>query len=450
VASAIEGALQGLGESFPYDSDLYSGGGLGVADSSAGNLRWGTAGSGEEIRLGNVNRTGSKYGAGALACEPATVNLLPADSRDAESAPSGYNAVSGAGLAADTTFYVQGTKSVEVTAAGAGEGVRTDNASVATATKYWGSVYVYAAATVAVTVTLQENSGATVIGSQAISLAGGKWYRVEVSGTTTGAATTLGLQVAATSGALTFYCDAFQIEADPSTGIATTWVDGTRANASDLSYSASPVAGSYDLTVAAWVRWGWPTTNPTTKGVLFRAQLSATSVIEIYRKASTSEIWVDLTDSSGTHSTSGTVSSNAWAHIAVVITARADDGSPDVTIYQDGVSIGTGTPTSYPDPTAFTDMWIGQNDGANFFVGSIDDVVVAPYPMTGAQVAAIVAMAKAMPALSKIYVDGDFLSAPDLTALAVGKVDSQPYRDGGVDGTFYNNLRETTFALDLF
>lgn len=441
IARAIEGAILGLGQTFPYDADLYSRAGLNVASSTGTIVPGVAAGNGLTIYDESTGEPESKFGAGSLAVSDATINMLPADSRDAENVPSGFSSVGGAGLAADNTNYVQGAEAIEVTAGAPASGVITDNSSASSNVNYVASVYVYTAGAGSVKVDLMEGGGS--LADVTASLPGGRWDRIEVTGLAAGGST-LNVRVLAPAGALVFVCDMFQIEAGT---VATPWYDGTR---SDQVLRYPSIFTGYDMTFACWARG--PVANPSNNPMLFAGVQSSglSHKIEVFRKSGTNNLRVVQwdKDGSGDDLTAGNVFDGDWHHVAVTYESAGDAAAHITRIYIDGDEAASGAVKPI-EPPLWDDFRIGIN-GTNWWTGLIDDVVVTPYAMTSGQIAALYAMGQAMSPLPRVYVDGDFLPVPLLTQEALGKVPNSQFADGAVGGTFHNDLSEIDFVLDTF
>jgi hypothetical protein len=202
-----------------------------------------------------------------------------------------------------------------------------------------------------------------------------------------------------------------------------------------------------------WVRAR--SANPSADAPLFHGEQvfspSSLNALLFYRPSGTQNLAVRQTDIDGSASTStvtGVFTATDWYHVAVTVEAIGENGTRRTRIYVDGVLQATAN-LPVITPPDWDDVFIGH-DWDIHWDGLIDDVVMAPYAMASGQIAALHAMAKAMSPLPRYYIDGTFVSAPQLEQLAVGRVESMPYRDGNVDGTFYTNMQDHNFVIDAF
>jgi hypothetical protein len=448
IARAIEGAVLGLGEAFPFQTDLYSGSGV-PATTGVTEFRPGYGADGARL-LNGWQKPEAHFGTVSLAIEPATVNLLAANSRNAENAPTGYASLAHGVLSADVANKVQGSKSVKVVCGFADDGITTSPATAITAaTKYTASVYVKASPGDRISLRMVQDVAPNFFAAQQVLHVDGsnEWIRLECTGTTAIGASTVYLMVTTDDGAATFYCDAFQLEAQ---SYATTWVDGTRAAVGNLAYPASILTPSYDATFAAWVRQ-----RSAADGALcylLRAfQSAGINEIALARAAATEKLYAFLASATGATYALTYDSlpwNDDWHHVALTFESRGDAGVPRLAIYVDGVAVKTGTPTATPNLRSLASLWVGCNATANYNRGLLTDVVLAPYAMCAGQIAGLYGLGKACSPLRRVYVDGDFESLPNATVLVLGSVESESHREGGAGGVFYTNLREVEFSLD--
>jgi len=146
-------------------------------------------------------------------------NILSANQSDVETNTAGFLAIGGGTITRDTNNYYQGTASFKVvTGAVNGDGGKVDTVSASAATQYTASVHLKGTSGDVVKIVLRDNTNATET-STTITM-NGQWQRKEVSHTTGALAVTdlefhLINNAAAT---ITFYADAFQIEANSFAG----------------------------------------------------------------------------------------------------------------------------------------------------------------------------------------------------------------------------------------
>lgn len=450
-ATAVRAIVSGLGHTWSFDSDDYSGKGLPAESGAVRTLRSGTAGDGDPVYLE------SKF-VGSVAVEGATTNLLGADSRDAENAPTGYTAINAAVLAADTSNYWQGTKSVKVTTNGSNptDGVRTSVADpgVGSATKtYCGSVYVKAPANnELVKVRLYDNTNAAA-GPWTYSLAmtADTWYRLECYITIGGSdCRSIRLEVEEQVGntVSVFFCDGFQIEESE---VPTSWVGGSRA-AGVLSYPVSILTGYLEMTVNLWARMSY-FTSTSSRYLLFISSSGSANRFILIRNALNDGLYFITTDNIGGSvdvlSTGDFWLDEDWHMVTAVL--RADPLSSEYAkeLYIDGLSVDQSNPNGMPVLSDVDYLSIGSAAGSEAFdSGLIDDVLIVPYTATATQIANWYAFGRAQPELPRVLVHGGAIRETDLSVEAIGRVTGIPVVQAVSDGSWQESLERISFELE--
>jgi hypothetical protein len=452
-AEALINTVLGRGDNWPYDSDLYSHKGLGVASSSVGSIRPGKAAvGGDDILDESTGIEESKFGDGSLAVEDAVTNLLPADSRDAENAPTGYSAVVvvSSSLQANSAVAVQGTKSVTAVTGGTGDGLETGAITPSVSTDYAASVYVWASSAFAMNLVWWDVGAANPFKTTGFNTVANKWVRVTDTFTTPGSGfTDMTLRVLNNAGAAkNFACDAFQIEQNDH---VTTWADPSRASG-DLEYNPSLLTVADSMTFAAWLRS--PTANPSSVSMAMRAYEASTVNDVLFRRdASANNATLRVYDADGntdslTYGTSPW--DDDWHHVA--FTLRGADNQ--AVIYYDGSSVASKTMAYYPRLAELASLFIGNTGGSSYWDGLIDDLMLLPFAAPAELIAAIAAQTVAHAPLPKIRASGDFYetypagSGEDYGVLVEGSVRSSDYNPVAISGSWTNNAQRVAFELE--
>jgi hypothetical protein len=442
-ALALRGLLLGLGHNWRWDGDLYSGKGL-VPLSSTVGIRWGIAGDGALVNDFGSSESESLLGsAGSLDPFPSTQNNLSGDSSDAENAPTGYAAVVSGVLAADTSNYVEGTKSLKVTAAASGDGAKTDAVSVDSAADYTGVVYLKGdAGAEAVTVRLYDDIG--LVSSQNATLTATQWTRVEVLGTTNGAAATGYIDVVSNDGsAIVFYADAWALERQ---AVGSAWVRGGSVRAAtDLLFSPSFLTKHRSFTISCWVRL--PSASGTTTIASLRGGTDLTNHIKLERTNNGFTAKVYNTAGSLVASLAGDtgLADDAWHHVALAY-YQTDASTAAVYLYEDGVLADSDTSAAALDSSSFTKLWLGNDNGATQFAGLIGPMLVVPFAAPAAMVLAWKnEQTTAFPDLPGLRASGGAVDGDSYTVEGDLKdANFLGYSDGGA---WVNNAQRTQFEL---
>jgi hypothetical protein len=437
IALAQRAAIRGIGEVFPYNTDFWSRGGLPQVTGTNGSLRIGIGSTGQPV-IDENGAAESKYGTGSLAIEQGTVNIISANSRDAEAAPVGYQTVGIAGIAGSTVYAVQGLRSLQVTTSFVLAGCETTPvAGILGSTPYSASVYVYASTSKAVVLQIYDPTNG-VIASKIATLIADKWMLITASGTSYPASTQARIRVLNNApGAIVFYCDAFQLEQKTA---PTTWVDGSRVSG-NLQYNPAVLSGEtpkpVSLSVFAWVRS--PTANQASFATIFSAETDAglgSDRVLLTRGASANNLVLSLFDSSGASDSlvySTPFWDDDWHHVGFTF-QRKDVNNDSVTeLYIDGVLVASKIMTTIADLARLTKVYVGNLAGGNQWYGLIDDMVIYPYTAASDQVSGLYGMGVAMSPLPTVYVDGDIMPDPPLSVLALGSAEQATYIGATID-----------------
>ena len=418
-AEGLIGMLQGRGHSFPFTADLVGSSGHSPDGTAVATIIPGIDGQNDPARvyLESSGEAEAKFWGHALELGVATTNILDADSRDAESAPTGYTATNGATLSYSEDIFVQGSRSVKVTTSATNNnGVHaTDLVSgFSVSTAYVGSVYVYT--TEALDLRIVIHDGVDTSGT-AWTTTPNVWEKVVVTHTTNAAASLLRLvvnQPTADSGKI-YYCDAWQIEEG---SVATPWADGARA-AKDLVYNGI-TDRSDNLTFAVWTRP--PAAQSGERKYLADIRDNAgDNRILLFRETSTDDIVlrIENENQSGTttFTASGAVGDGAWHHIAYVLSGNTLGTNRWCDLYVDGIREGGSTTTEarYPLMRGVCDeCHIGSRLAATQpWIGPMQDLIVAPYAMSADQIAGLSARTRITPGLPYLDAEGDTIPTPN-------------------------------------
>lgn len=453
IAMAVKALVFGRGDLWPFDADLYSGKGL-AADSGVVSTLHTVAADGDP-----VSNT-YKY-TGSISVESATTNLLGADSRDAENAPTGFSLFAGGSISGDTSHYWQGTKSLKiVTVIGGGitDGAYTtpfDPGAGSAGKTFVGSVYLKGdAGSEGVSVGLYDLTNMEFGTTTDVVLSATTWTRVECAMTIGGVdCRSLALWVRTTSDlALTFYCDGFQIEERT---VPTSWVDGSRAAGATLEYDPGFLAGSHDLTINAWIRMTADNapSGASNNRALVWLRVGSTTGTGLYRGANANNLVFYTTDEVGGNIDSITETSlwdGSWKMVTAVIRTNPLTGVAAKELYVDGVSVGSSSPAAFTPPDNFTEVGV-CNDGAGAWLAdgaAIDDLMIVPFAANDAVVSEWYSMGKAMLALPHVYIDGDVIPDDEFTIEAVGAIGGITKTRGTYEGSWANNLEVIKFTLE--
>lgn len=457
-AEAFQSLILGLGERWPFDhedtanlvDDPFSTKGLGVI-SGAARFVFGVGADGARV-FNREGETESQFGDGAIASTLAINNLLSADVRDVEGIDTtGFSVVAGGVLSLDTVNFLQGAQSLKVVSATVGDGVAVSVGDTGP-TAFVGVVYIKPTTNPEndiITIDLLDDI-VGVIDTVDIDQfdATGKWVKAIVFGTTDASATKAILQI--TGDPTTFFCDAFMLAQG---GLNhSVWVDGNFAP-SALRYSPTFLT-TEDVTVSVWIRVDATVQGVDRKIVFISKDVTGTSGICLERLVGSTRIRFLTEDEDGNSEfiqTASAVLDGAWHHVVAVMRANPETGDNKKTLYFDGVSVGTSNPAGLPDVSKFTEINIGNKNGAELFYsghrGLIDNVSILPYAAHSDQVAGWFALGEAQGDLPRIKASGDFVG--DTQVIVEGELpsDSEYRAFTDSDGVHRNAGQEVPFAL---
>jgi hypothetical protein len=464
-SEAFKGTIRGDGDCWHMDGDGYSTRGGPEQSGGVRTFHDADAADGDPVNWVKAAAIipAAKYGSGSVEVDDPANNILLADSRDAENAPTGYVAINGATLSGDVTHYWQGTKSVKCVcdAIGAADGVATAIISpgAGSATKkYWASVYVKGAVGGEnISYNMYDATNAVVGTIAAFTIpAADTWYRL-FTDITIGALDCTSLQFfvfeTVPASAITFYCDGFQIEQNT---YPTSWYDGNRSGAGLMRATVGAtqfVRDATDLTINVWSTGSYWTDD------VWRDVLSINTALgladnRIRLQHRTDGAFEDIrvtTAVDGVFPVSMIGAAQVWDwgwHMYTLVLRRNfETGENERELYYDGVliasdAVGGRAPTLAASNQIFFACW----GAASELNGRVDDVQVLPFAATAAQVAAWAAMGQAMSDLPYLIASGDFINADSVIVL--GEVVSMPYRafaDGAAG--WRSNAREVSFEL---
>ncbi len=462
AAKALECILQGKGFCWPYDTDLYSHKGFGPLSSPTPvtTIRNNTAADGDPV-LDENGIDEAKFG-GALYVHETRSNILTADQRDCENAPTGFESVNGATLSADTSNYWEQTKSLKTVTDLVGsdqEGFRTaaiDPGAGSAGKTYYATVYLKGNSGGEVLEVDVEDTTNTAWGpTTTVTLTdANKWYRVKayitIGGSDCRAMKIRVLEQAPDSG-YTYFADGLQIEEG---GYPTSWFDGSRGGGT-IEFDSSVFASfCHDMTVSAWVK-GW-TANPSAQIEFFQADDdSENNVFSLYRASSSNNLVFFTEPASGTGGDSLTYATSPWDDdwhmVTAVLRRNAESGENIKSLYFDGSLVGSSNPAvnTLPACTDFTRLTMGKGRGAGSqWQGAIDDLQMLPFAASADLVTAWYNMAKAMPNFPNFYVDGDIMPDNELEVLARGVVEGSKFVVAKTGGVARNNNRLVSMKIE--
>ena len=439
-AEMLRGVMLSRGQSWPFDADAYSYTGLGPNSSAQYTIFDGEAGDGDHVA--NV----VKFGGGSVAVDDATTNILPADSRDAENAPTGYRSYGTSTLAVDTANYYQGAKSVKTTANSLSllNGIYTDAASASNGDVVYGSVYLKAsAASQIVAVRIYDVANAVLGTPTSVTISTTQWTRVSCSHTMTANSADVAVLIVGNEFvgvSRTYYADAWQLEI----GKHTSWVDGTRATADQLVYERIGWLQKSNISISFWTDGPQAGTSQT----LWQFGADANNFIELLATgqfgANTCVLRTRIAGAD-TDITQSSAWDGSMHHIAATIRYNPETGEFNRSFWFDGVSVGTSSAGTLPDQSTFTDMSVG----CNILAGNqcdclIDDLVVVPFPIFDDVVDAWYNFGKSIAILPYWYADGDF---NDGEVVVRGQYNGKGYRVFANDGVTRINGSIVDFEL---
>jgi hypothetical protein len=461
TAAALRAMLEGRGYTFPFDADLYSAQNLSPG-STVGTLRPAVAADGAAVVDAN-NVSESRFGSSALTVEPGRTNILSANQSSVETNTTGFVAMDGATLTRVTAQRMFGSASLQVVTSAAVNGQAggvTITAACNPGNDHAASFYARAASAVTIRANLDDDWG-TIGGAVTVTLNAGKWTRIEVPTLAVdGSATTVTLTIRENTvdSGITFQIDGLQIEVGTT---PTSWVlGGTARAAGNLGYPVAPfLFDSRDLTVNFWARC--PSANPTSAQTFFmmreaRSGASTYNRFEIQRQSGNNDILFVTYDDFGT-GTQTVYSTNPWDgawHLVTAVMRRSpESGESKMTLYFDGVQVGTAAPTNLPLLSRIsTQVDIGQAFGTSRRIGDngapslMDDLMILPFAAPAEMIVNWAARVAAYPSFPVLEASGDFILESTLNVR--GRVTEGSFKRIVDGSTWRPNTRELTFELE--
>jgi hypothetical protein len=462
AASVLVGMLNGRGQLFTYDEDSYSESGFassseqGVTfDNGTTQIMGNTAADGAAVKnLYTAPSTAANVAArtSCVSSDSISTNILAAVERDCEGTPStDFTAWNGAVLADDTTNYLQGSKSLNVTGAGGAYRGAYTTAACAVSTPSVCSFYVKGndANSTQFRLWIEDDDGGDNSGVVYTLPSTGVWYRVWAPYTTESGAANINIEFHGyhATNAWDFSVDAWQIE---QSSYVTAWVDGARASAGKIVYPASAMnyIGQQSWTVACWSN-GSNVSDAGTDGVVWNVvkdtsnglQDSAHLRFDGAPTPGTPYIVVYDSDGGAAHVITGAVHNyGPWKHYAVVYDA------PTTTIYLfvNGVSAGSqniGSLNLSGDAGAFS---VGAyTGGTGPLNGQVDDLLIIPAALTATEALALYNSGTA-PTIGypRLIATGDFAHDTSVTVRGANVRQTNIHLNG------VNNYKSVEFAME--
>lgn len=460
-AAALIQVISGQGHSFSYNSNSYSAGGIAATTETdtifttddglqiAGN----TAADGRAVRVPNgfMGNTANSWQAYAprvagVIMDGAYANLLSADARDAENAPTGYTAINSATLGAASGNGWQGTTSLRITtSAGAQRGAYVQISDGPGS--YAGTVFLRQFSGQDPEITLSADAGD--FGDLYVQpLLNDTWTYCYVQGTAPGGTTFVRLNVRDVNAADSsiIYADGWQIT--KTSFIPYTWFDGTKASASQLQYGGSLLNQYESFTVCLWAAGGGRSLFTLNDSYLFEARESSSrNRVQLFADTSFA-LNMRITDTFGTDTTVAPALSfidGSPHHYAITY----DAATKTATIYKDSVSLGSTVAAAGLDLSSIADIAVGDSVGGtdNALNGIIEDLAIFPSPLSATQVSELYNSGTPQAIQTpRLIATGDFTQLPNGVE-CYGEVTNVEYVGLKRTGTWENNAQRITFKL---
>lgn len=434
-AEAVKKLIRGDGDAWPFDLDPYSHKGLGFEDGTAVYTIE------EEFGAdGDPVDDAGKYG-GSLAMWANILNMLPADSRNAENAPTGYSSINGATLSGDTSNYWQGTKSLKVVTDAVGgdkEGAYAndiDPGAGSAGNTYSGSVY------------LKGNSGGEQVSLNLFDVTNtvqgaatnvvltnpNTWYRVKCSITIGGSdcrALRLRLQETNIDSNITWYADGFQIEDKDH---VTSWVDGSRGTPRLRTYRISNFK-SPDLTFNFWTKGPVNGYAGNSYFAYINQEGGANSLSLFGRYDATNRIYFITRYDNTPHTLQYDGAwDGTWKMVTFVLRENPETGENKKEIYIDGTRVAYANPTNTPLYHLYDFMDIGWAATAgNVMRGNMDDLLIVPFAAPEEMIEAWYNWGRAMSSYPFVVLGGDIIPGNELEVQGETRnITNVPYFENG-------------------
>jgi hypothetical protein len=460
----IRGLIRAEGDHWPLYTHSFSS--KGVAPSSERVIyEVSTAADGDAVQwnTGGDFFSPKKLGSGAASFPRAgsgdsPQNLLAANQRDCEDGTTGFTAIDSATIAQNPTHYKAGTKSISVITSGTVNSVKGGvyvSFTGAADTEYSGSVYVKGGSgSESVEVYLRDETGGVDGSKSTVTLPADTWVRIVAPSLTTDStgSNEVRLIVAESTAdsAITFYVDNLQVEANET---ATLWND---ADADAYGFISIPdtVPASLEgvgFTIAAWLAHDEKAASRTRYAVSMLENTGTTNGVELYETWSGSlyRIQGRLGGSSTTALSASLSSTNQWRHAAITYDPA---GGHVAKLYIDGVEQDSETLLAASRPDFSADNFAARigtravgTAGIGSFNGLLSDVVILPYPMSAARVAALYA-ATSPTRPPKALMTGDVVD-PETSIEVFGRIEEAELRGFSDGGTWESAGRIVSFEL---
>jgi len=447
-ADAVVRTVRGEGQYFPFDGDSISSKGLQPSVELDTEFRSNTAADGDAVK--DENGFDEAEFSSAIYIHTATTNIIGADGRDAEAAPTGYATKAGGVISGDTSNFLQGARSLKVVTLANLDGARTNDTPALASTIYTGSVYVKGTTGEVVFIDLRDQTGSVFALGGVVTLTSNQWRRIKITGTSLVGTTDISIAVSTFSGAQTFFCDEFQIE---QRDFVTSWVDGSRIDA-DLCYlTPNEFLVTSDITINVWIK--------TSKNGFFRGAVailaqdpgdaSATDSAIFVRTAPSDQAFFQVFDSSGSSasvtSTSAPFADDDWHMITGVVRTNPDLGESNLEIFVDGVLEASLSTAVLPIIADLINMQFGRLFSGSFLEGAMDDLAIYPFAAGVNQVLGWFNSGFALGLSPKLRATGDFDRRVPFDV--IGHVESRTYMSFHKSAVgFQNNAQVVQFILE--
>jgi hypothetical protein len=451
-AKAVEGAIAGLGDIWPFQVDSFSAKGLGLADASGLVVMDTVAADNDTIDHAVGMTEATQFGTKFVQASTDVDNKLTGNRADGteDGTTTGFSVLNSATLASQTTHRVSGARGLQVdTTSGATvDGVRTTALSADASSVYIASVYVKPdTISQSIRVRLRDDTNG-VEGTSVQALTDNEWLRITVSVTTGGSPVTdlfLAVEDSAAADQQTFYID--QLSIRKATGQAShpfrdsPWLDGIRTVTTPPTFNTGFLSGAAGITINLWANPG-ADIGSIDYGVSLYGATPSAEYAELFNDASGNYQFQTLKKGSSPDALGFTMTNN-FQMITAVMRYNPETGEVGKETYVDGVFDSGVTPADLPPGSGLSTMAVGHKNDTGYGHWFFQDLMVLPFAATGAQIAAWFAMGKAMSSLPRVFVDGDIMPDDTLTVEAEGLVRAGEFAWASAR----NNRRRVEFEL---
>lgn len=400
------------------------------------------------------------YGSYALLPAGAGTNLWAsnlATGSDTSQTTTGITAISSATIGTSTTRAWRGTRSFSLTTVGAGSGLRTVGYTPLSGTSYAASFFITGTAQ---PLTCELFANTTLMGTTSVTPSTTAWRRVKlIAGSlTTGGMTDMHVkitQAGATVG--TYYLDGLQLEAQ---SFVTPWMDGQRSTLTNIilqSAGAVDLFGTKDgFSVSARVqRITVPggTICQVANNLGYNSEPypglvmgAVTLVGQTVTHAGTTPGVVVTTDAQTSFAVAPTLpyswgsDDTAFHQIAAVVIPRPAAGQPSISLYFDGVLVGSSTADiSGLSCEKMQRVCLGCH-GADFpFAAPLDDVAIYPFPLSTKAVLSLYQAGRVSQSWPVHTLNGSAL--PYGSVVAAGEVQKADFMAARINGVVQNTVQ---------